>query len=405
MEITHYVPIKFTNSSKSYYFGTELGDLKVDDYVVAESVRGMQVGIVTDKPTPIAKYKSSLELKPILRKATKEDLIVHEDNLRKAKESIKIANEEIEQLKLDMHTIEAEYSLDCSKITITYVADERVDFRELLKVLAFKLRCRIELRQIGSRDKARMVGGIGICGLPLCCSTFLNNIEGISINRAKNQMLSLNIPKLSGHCGKLICCLLYEDEAYTELKKDFPRIGETVVKDDIKFKVTSYNVLSRVIKLESEEEDIQFVPLEEVNALLGRGTRKPQPQYNPAANKEQYAKPNRDNNRPQNNNQNKPNNNQNRNNSNRPQQNNSGNQNNGQNRPNNRPNNNNNRSQNNRPNNNNQNRNNRPEQKPVEPKVEQTNTTETTVNNNPNNSNRRHGPNRNFHYHKNNNRR
>ena len=277
MEITHYVSIKFLNSSKAYYFGTNIPDLQADDFVVAESIRGMQVGKVSDKPIPIEKYKSSLELKPILRRATKADLIVYEDNIKKAKEAIKITNEEIEKLNLDMHTIEAEYALDCSKITITYVSDDRVDFRELLKSLAFRLHCRIELRQIGSRDKARMVGGIGICGLPLCCATFLNNIEGISINRAKNQMLSLNIPKLSGHCGKLICCLLYEDDAYTELKKDFPKIGEIVNKDDIKFKVTSYNVLSRIVKLESDEEDIQFVPLEEVNELLGRSTKKVQP--------------------------------------------------------------------------------------------------------------------------------
>ena len=376
MNPTHYVPIKFTNSSKSYYFGTDIADLKVDEFVVAESIRGMQVGVVTDKPTAISKYKSSLELKPILRRASKADLIVHEDNLKKAKESIKIANAEIEKLGLDMHTIDAEYALDCSKITITYVADERVDFRELLKILAFKLHCRIELRQIGSRDKARMVGGIGICGLPLCCSTFLNNIEGISINRAKNQMLSLNIPKLSGHCGKLICCLLYEDDAYTELRKDFPKIGETVIKDDIKFKVSSYNVLSRVIKLESEEEEIQFVPLEDVNALLGRGPKRPQNPINTASNKEQFAKPNRENNR-QNNNQ------QNRNNSNNRQQNNQNRNNN--NRPNYKP--------------------NRPEQKPTEQKVEQVKPSETNQQQTSQGNNRHHGPNRNFHYHSNRNKR
>ena len=173
-----------------------------------------------------------------------------------------------------MHPIDAEYALDGSKITITYVADDRIDFRELLKVLAAKFHCRIELRQIGSRDKAKSIGGIGICGLPLCCSTFLNDMEGISINRAKNQMLSLNIPKLSGHCGKLICCLLYEDDAYTDLKKTLPRLGETFKKDGIIYKITSINVLSRELKIESED-DIQFVPYEDIKKYL----KKPNKDY------------------------------------------------------------------------------------------------------------------------------
>ena len=148
-------------------------------------------------------------------------------------------------------------------ITIAYVADDRVDFRDLLKVLAARFHCRIELRQVGSRDKAKMVGGIGICGLPLCCSTFLTSMEGISINRAKNQMLSLNIPKLSGHCGKLICCLLYEDDAYTELKKGFPHIGELYSKNGLTYKVTGINVLSRAVKLEYED-GVEFVDLKDL---------------------------------------------------------------------------------------------------------------------------------------------
>ena len=263
MEITHFAGVKFSNSGKAYYFGTDISDLAIGDKIVAESIRGLQVGEIAILPTPIENYKSSLELKPIIRRATSDDLLLYEENIKRAKEAMRISMEEINKLGLEMRPIDAEYALDGTKLTIAYVADDRVDFRELLKVLAYKFRCRIELRQVGSRDKARMVGGIGICGLPLCCTAFLTNMEGISINRAKNQMLSLNIPKLSGHCGKLICCLLYEDDAYTEMKKDFPKLGELFSKDDTTFKVTGLNLLSRTVKLEAEE-DVRFVSLKEL---------------------------------------------------------------------------------------------------------------------------------------------
>jgi cell fate regulator YaaT (PSP1 superfamily) len=125
-----------------------------------------------------------------------------------------------------MRLISCEYTLDKAKVLFSYIADDRVDFRELLKVLASRLHTRIELRQIGARDKAKAIGGLGVCGLPLCCSTFLNEFDGISITRAKNQMLAINIPKLSGQCGKLVCCLKFEDDAYTDLRKEFPAHAE-----------------------------------------------------------------------------------------------------------------------------------------------------------------------------------
>ena len=263
MEITHYVGIKFSNSGKAYYFGTDNKDLQIGQKVVAESVRGLQLGEVATPVFDISTYKSSLELKPMARIATDDDLLLHEANQKRAKQALKDTIVEIQKLGLDMNPIEAEFALDGSKVTITYVADERVDFRELLKVLASKFRCRIELRQVGPRDKAKMVGGIGLCGLPLCCKRFSTDVESVSINRAKNQMLSLNIPKLSGHCGKLICCLLYEDDAYTDLKKDFPPIGTLYEREDGKiWKVVSYNVFSRHVKL-SCEDDYEFVPLDD----------------------------------------------------------------------------------------------------------------------------------------------
>lgn len=260
MAITHYVGIKFSNTGKAYFFGTELVDLKIGQKVVAESVRGLQVGIVATEVFDISGYKSSLELKPLTRIATEDDLFLDEANKKRNKEAIKIANEEIAKLELEMNPIDAEFSLDGTKVTITYVAEERVDFRELLKILAARFHCRIELRQVGPRDKAKMVGGIGLCGLPLCCKQFSTNMEGVSINRAKNQMLALNIPKLSGHCGKLICCLLYEDDAYTDLKKDFPPLGTVYDRDGKIWKVASYNVFSRHVKLVCEN-DFEFVAL------------------------------------------------------------------------------------------------------------------------------------------------
>ncbi len=269
----YFAGVKFTSIGKAYYFGTDMSDLKVGDKIVAESIRGMQVGDIALEPTPISNYKSQLELKPILRRATSDDLLIFEENKKRSEESMTIAMKEINKLGLEMRPIDAEYSLDGSKLTIAYVADDRVDFRDLLKVLASKFHCRIELRQVGSRDKAKMVGGIGICGLPLCCTSFLNSMEGISINRAKNQMLSLNIPKLSGHCGKLICCLLYEDDAYTEMKKDFPHLGEVFInKNDVSYKLTGINILSRTVKLENEE-DIEFVSLKDLKENYKSGRK------------------------------------------------------------------------------------------------------------------------------------
>ena len=263
MDKTHYVSIKFTQTGKGYFFGTDMPDLKIGDKIVAESIRGLQVGEVCSDLIPISNYKSELELKPIIRRATEDDLLIYDENIKRSKEAMQIAMIEINKLELDMRPIDAEYALDGSKLTIAYTSEDRVDFRELLKVLAAKFHCRIELRQVGSRDKAKMVGGIGICGLPLCCSHFLSNIEGISINRAKNQMLSLNIPKLSGHCGKLICCLLFEDDTYSELKKDFPPIGTLFEKEGQTFKLTSINVISKVVKIENQDE-VRFILLDDL---------------------------------------------------------------------------------------------------------------------------------------------
>lgn len=255
--------VTFLNGNKAYYFGITDLEVKLDDKVVVETSKGLELGVITVAPVDISKYKSQLGLKPIIRIATDIDLKMHENNLKDAKFALEVCKAEAERLKLDMNLISCEYTLDKSKVMFSYLADERVDFRELLKVLASKLHIRIELKQIGSRDKAKMVGGLGICGLPLCCSTFLSEFDGISITRAKNQMLAINIPKLSGQCGKLICCLKYEDEAYLEQRKNFPELGTKVFIDKDEYTITNINILSKVIKIENQE-DVKFVHFDEL---------------------------------------------------------------------------------------------------------------------------------------------
>lgn len=258
----HYVGVKFSFTTHAYFFGVKDIPLNIGDKVVVDTVHGPELGEVTIEPIDIEKYKSELDLKPILRKATDVDVKLHEINLKDAQFAMEICKNEVKNANLNMYLISCEYTLDKSKVIFSYVADERVDFRELLKALASKLHTRIELRQIGARDKAKLIGGVGLCGLPLCCSTFLNEFDGISINRAKNQMLAINIPKLSGQCGKLMCCLKYEDDAYTDLKKNYPEIGTKVFIDKVQYEVTSVNVISQVIKIDNDE-DTKFLPFEE----------------------------------------------------------------------------------------------------------------------------------------------
>ena len=261
-DYTHFVGVKFSNTPRAYFFGVKDLDLKIDDKVVVETVRGTELGTIAIEPLSLDKYSNGLMLKPVLRKANDTDIRLAEINQKDAVFAMEICDAEVKKLNLDMNLISCEYTLDKSKVLFSYLADDRVDFRELLKVLAAKLHTRIELRQIGSRDKAKMIGGLGSCGLPLCCSTFLNEFDGISINRAKNQMLAINIPKLSGQCGKLICCLKYEDDCYTEERKRYPDLGSRFFIDKVEYTVTSINILSNMVKIENED-DIKFLPLED----------------------------------------------------------------------------------------------------------------------------------------------
>lgn len=254
--------VSFKKALQTYYFGSDDETLKIHDKVVVETVRGLEFGIIKTNVKTKEEVKLETTLKPILRKANEEDLANHEKNIKNAIHAEDVFINGVKEQNLDMYLVSAEYTLDGTKIIFTYIADERVDFRELLKVLASKLHCRIELKQIGARDRAKAIGGLGPCGLPLCCSTFLSDFEGISINMAKNQLLALNISKLSGQCGKLVCCLKYEDSLYSELRIGLPKMGQRCKYKDEEFKITSMNVLSKTMKLENKENSV-FITFDE----------------------------------------------------------------------------------------------------------------------------------------------
>lgn len=259
----YFVSIRFKSANKAYNFGTDDDSIVCGDQVVVETARGFEMGEVIQNIRPISDYSLNLELKPIIRKANVEDIKGYEKNIADAKTALALCEEEVAKLNLDMKLISSEYTLDRSKITFVYVADERVDFRELLKILAALLHCRIDLRQIGARDKAKIIGGIGICGRETCCSKFLDDFDIVSINMAKNQLLALNTSKLSGQCGKLMCCLKFEDEAYKELRKNTPKMNSQVTYEGARYRLTSMNVISRMCKLENHDNSI-FVTIEEL---------------------------------------------------------------------------------------------------------------------------------------------
>lgn len=260
--------IRFNNVGKSYYFSTDL-DLYKGDKVVVETIRGLELGELVSDLKHISEFNLDTELKKIKRVANRADLELFAYNQAKAEKSLEICKEIVKEYDSDMHLVSCEYTLDASKVIFMYTSETRVDFRELLKELASVFKCRIELRQIGPRDKSKIVGGLGSCGLPLCCSSFLGEFDGVSINMAKNQMLAINIVKISGACGRLLCCLKYEDDTYTKEKQRFPKIGSKVKYDNKIVKVTGLNVISDLVKIE-HDGNISFVSLDEIQILPPR---------------------------------------------------------------------------------------------------------------------------------------
>lgn len=263
------VSIRILATNRTQFAYTTVEQLSAESFVVVETARGIEMARVRAVPRKLKESEQDLPLDLILRAATEDDLINYKRIQDKARQTYPQVLDVVRRMGLEMHIVRFEYTLDEAKAIVNYVAEQRVDFRQLLHVLADLLKTRIEMRQIGTRDRSKMVGGIGVCGLPLCCATFLGEFEGISINMAKNQLLALNIQKLSGHCGKLLCCLAFEDKDYTELRKGLPKIGLRIPFNDKTYRIGSINVLSQMVRLDSPE-DYQNIPLPEVLKIVDR---------------------------------------------------------------------------------------------------------------------------------------
>ena len=263
------VGVRFQKAGKIYYFDPCEFDLETGMHVIVETARGVEMGTVLIPPKDVEEEKVIQPLKPVLRVATDDDERVVERNREKEKEALAICKEKIAKHGLEMKLVNVEYTFDNNKLLFYFTADGRIDFRELVKDLAAVFRTRIELRQIGVRDETKILGGIGICGRPLCCKTYLADFVPVSIKMAKEQNLSLNPTKISGVCGRLMCCLKNEQETYEYLNSRLPSVGDIVTtKDGIKGEVQSVNVLRQLVKVvvdNGNEKELQEYPVKELS--------------------------------------------------------------------------------------------------------------------------------------------
>ena len=250
------VGIAFNKKGKIYNFDPMDFQLSLNEEVIVETEKGLQYGYVMSEIKELDEKDFTIPLKPVVRIATKKDNANQLKNINDAEQALVKAREIVEELDLDMRLLDSSYTYDRKQLLFNFIADERIDFRELAKRLAQVYKTRIELRQIGIRDKAKEIGGIGPCGRLLCCNTFLTDLNGVTINMAKNQMLSLNPTKINGVCGRLLCCLNYEDSVYTELKKVLPEIGDDYDDGNIKGKVINIEVLKQKIEVEDQNKNI-----------------------------------------------------------------------------------------------------------------------------------------------------
>ena len=263
------VGVRFRTAGKIYYFDPQKFELTTGSHVIVETARGVEFGTVIIAPRDVDEEHVIQPLKPVIRIATAEDKKIEAKNREKEKDAFKICLEKIQKHQLEMKLIDAEYTFDNNKLLFYFTADGRIDFRELVKDLAAVFRTRIELRQIGVRDETKILGGIGICGRPLCCHTFLSEFAPVSIKMAKEQNLSLNPTKISGVCGRLMCCLTNEEETYEMLNSQLPSVGDTVTtKEGLTGTVQSLSVLRKLVKvvvnLENDEKEIREYLAEEL---------------------------------------------------------------------------------------------------------------------------------------------
>lgn len=250
------IGVRFRTAGKIYYFDPGKLDIRKNDHVIVETARGIEYGTVVGEPKEEEDDKVVQPLKAVLRVATPKDDEQEAANKQREKEAFKICLEKIRKHDLQMKLIDAEYTFDNNKVLFYFTADGRIDFRELVKDLASVFKTRIELRQIGVRDETKILGGIGICGRPLCCHTHLSEFAPVSIKMAKEQNLSLNPTKISGVCGRLMCCLKNEEETYEELNKRLPNVGDFVTTEDgLKGEVHSVNVLRQLVKVVVDVDD------------------------------------------------------------------------------------------------------------------------------------------------------
>lgn len=262
------IGVRFRHVGKIYYFDPKDYPVCEGDHVIVETARGVEYGFVVLGPREVSEDKVIQPLKSVIRIATPKDDAREENNRKKEKEAFQICQRKIREHHLEMKLIEAEYTFDNNKVLFYFTADGRIDFRELVKDLAAVFKTRIELRQIGVRDETKILGGIGICGRPLCCHTFLSEFAPVSIKMAKEQNLSLNPTKISGVCGRLMCCLKNEQETYEYLNKKLPSVGDYVTTPDgLKGEVSSVNVLRQQVKVlvdVNDEKEIQEFPADEL---------------------------------------------------------------------------------------------------------------------------------------------
>ncbi len=269
------IGVRFRTAGKVYYFGPKDFELKVGDKVVVETARGTELGTVVVGPKEVSDDEVVQPLKEVQRIASENDLKHVEKNKEKEKEAFKVCQEKIKKHNLEMKLVDAEYTFDNNKLLFYFTADGRIDFRELVKDLASVFRTRIELRQIGVRDETKTLGGIGICGRPLCCTTYLTDFVPVSIKMAKEQNLSLNPTKISGVCGRLMCCLKNEQETYEYLNRQLPNVGDYVTtKEGIKGQVKSVSVLRQLVKVVIEQNDTKEEREYPVSELKFKAKRK-----------------------------------------------------------------------------------------------------------------------------------